>query len=259
MVEPNQRQVISKMSLTKQINSSESSLLKNYQLKIVGNDRLTFLIQYELITLLFANVTGGLGYFLRKRFYPFLFKGVGSGVIFGKDIVLRNPQNITIKDHVAIDDYVLLDASGAGEKGIIIENNVIISRNCVIQGKTAPIVLGKNVNIGCNVMISSVSGIFIGNSVLIAGNCYIGGGRYISDQLDIPMMEQGIYSKGPVVIEDDVWLGSGSIILDGVRIGKGCIVGAGAVVTKDLPNYAVATGVPAQILRMRQEISKSIY
>ncbi|NEQ84957.1 MAG: maltose O-acetyltransferase [Moorea sp. SIO2I5] len=88
----------------------------------------------------------------------------------------------------------------------------------------------------------------------MAGNCYIGGGRYLSDRLDIPMMEQGVYSKGPVVIGDDVWLGAGAIVLDGVRIGKGCIIGAGAVVTKDLPDYAVAIGVPARVIRMRQQI-----
>ncbi|MFP3386216.1 hypothetical protein, partial [Tritonibacter sp. SIMBA_163] len=91
---------------------------------------------------------------------------------------------------VAIDDYVLLDASGAGEEGITLENEVIISRNCVIQGKTGSVLIGKKTNIGCNTIISSGAGIVIGNSVLIAGNCYIGGGRYISDRLDIPMMEQ---------------------------------------------------------------------
>ena len=66
------------------------------------------------------------------------------------------------------------------------------------------------------------------------------------------MMEQGVYSKGPVVIGDDVWLGAGAMVLDGVQIGKGCIVGAGSVVTKNLPDYAVAVGVPAKILKNRK-------
>jgi acetyltransferase-like isoleucine patch superfamily enzyme len=67
------------------------------------------------------------------------------------------------------------------------------------------------------------------------------------------MMEQGVYSAGPVVVEDDVWLGAGAIVLDGVRIGKGCIVGAGAVVVKDLPDHTVALGVPARVVSMRTE------
>jgi acetyltransferase-like isoleucine patch superfamily enzyme len=72
------------------------------------------------------------------------------------------------------------------------------------------------------------------------------------EQVDIPMMEQGVYSEDPVVIGDDVWLGAGAMVLDGVKIGKGCIVGAGAVVTKNLPDYAVAVGVPAKILKNRK-------
>ena len=66
------------------------------------------------------------------------------------------------------------------------------------------------------------------------------------------MMEQGVYSQGSIVIGDDVWLGAGAVVLDGVRIGKGCIVGAGAVVTKNLPDYAIAVGVPAKVTKMRQ-------
>lgn len=254
MVVHKKRQLVSRTPLTKQLNKVNSSLLKNYQLKVLGNERFISLVEYELITLLFGNLAGGLGYLLRKKFYPFLFKKVGSGAIFGKGIVLRHPQRITLKNRVAIDDYVLLDGSGAGEEGVVLEDDVMISRNCVIQGKTGSVVLGKKTNVGCNVIISSTVGISIGNSVLIAGNCYIGGGRYICDRLDIPMMNQGIYSKGSVVIEDDVWLGAGAIVLDGVRIGKGTIVGAGAVVTKDLPNYAVAVGVPARITKIRSNL-----
>ncbi|KAI9133931.1 DapH/DapD/GlmU-related protein [Acaryochloris sp. CCMEE 5410] len=64
-----------------------------------------------------------------------------------------------------------------------------------------------------------------------------------------------MYTRGPVIIEDDVWLGAGTTVLDGVKIGKGCIVGAGAVVTKDLPAYAIAAGVPAKVIKMREGIS----
>ncbi|EGJ33955.1 MAG: acyltransferase [Moorea sp. SIO3B2] len=254
MIANKEKKLISKVSLTEQLNKKDSSLLKSYQAKVIGNNKLLSLVQYELATFLFGNLAGGAGYLLRKNFFSPLFKAVGSGVILGKGIVLRHPGNITLENRIAIDDYALLDASGAGEDGITIKDDVIVSRNCVIQGKTGPVVIGKKTDIGCNAIISSGAGIFIGSSVLIAGNCYIGGGRYLSDRLDIPMMEQGVYSKGPVVIGDDVWLGAGAIVLDGVRIGKGCIVGAGAVVTKNLPDYAVAIGVPARVIRMRQQI-----
>ncbi|VXD22843.1 Acetyltransferase, isoleucine patch superfamily [Planktothrix serta PCC 8927] len=252
------RKIITKVSLSEQLNQSESSLLKRYQTKALGTDDLGHFIQYELANFLFGNLSGALGYVARKSAYKGLFKSTGGGIILGKGIVLRHPKKVTLGNRVAIDDYVLIDASGAGEEGITLDDDVIISRNCVIQGKIGGISIGKKTDLGCNTILSSSGGISIGNSVLIAGNCYIGGGRYITDRLDIPMMEQGVYTKGAVVIEDDVWLGAGSTVLDGVKIGKGCIVGAGAVVTKDLPEYAIAAGVPAKIIKMRTETNDSL-
>ena len=253
MVAPKEKQLIAKVPLSQQLNQQKTSLLQNYQNKVLGEGSLSALIKYELLTFLFGNMSGGLGYLLRKKLYPKLFKSVGGGVIFGKGIVLRHPGKIMLGERVAIDDYSMLDGSGAGEKGITIGNDVIISRNCVIQGKTASVKIGNKADIGCNTMISSGGGIEIGNHVLIAGNCYVGGGRYLNDRLDIPMMEQGVYTQGPVVIGDDVWLGAGATVLDGVKIGKGSIVGAGALVTKDLPDYSIAVGVPAKVIRKRDE------
>lgn len=251
MVAPEDKQKISKVPLSEQLNQSQSSALKRYQEKAVGTTKLLPFLTYELALLLGSNLPGSLGYITRKLLYPSLFKQAGKGLILGQGIVLRHPNKITLGNRVAIDDYVLLDASGAGDEGINLGDDLIISRNCVIQGKTGGVTIGNKTDIGCNTVITSGAGIFIGRSVLIAANCYIGGGRYITDRLDIPMMEQGVYTKGAVVIEDDVWLGAGSTVLDGVKIGKGCIVGAGAVVTKDLPEYAIATGVPAKIIKTR--------
>ena len=244
---------ISKIPLSEQLNG-RGSLLERYQQKVLGNNQLFSLLKYELATVLLGNLSGAVGYLLRKRFYRPLFRELGSGVILGKGLVLRHPNKITLGQGVAIDDYSLLDASGAGEAKITLKDNVIVSRNCVIQGKTGSVEIGEKTDIGCNTIISSGAGILIGNSVLIAGNCYIGGGRYLANRLDIPMMEQGVYSKGPVEIGDDVWIGTGATVLDGVRIGRGCIVGAGAVVTKDMPDYAVAVGVPARVTGMRQAV-----
>ncbi|NJO77656.1 MAG: acyltransferase [Cyanobacteria bacterium RM1_2_2] len=252
MISPEEVKRISKVPLTEQLNTANVSLLKRYQDKVLGESRLSGLAYYELVTLLFSNLPGSLGYLLRKKFYQGLFQRTGSGLILGQGVVLRHPRRITLGDRVAIDDYTLLDASGAGEAGMSFGNDVIVSRNCVIQCKTDSLTLGNRVDIGCNTILSSGNGIFIGDSVLIAGNCYIGGGRYVTDRIDIPMMEQGVYSKGPVVIGNDVWLGAGAIVLDGVRIGKGCVVGAGALVTKELPDYSIAVGVPAQVVRKRE-------
>ena len=241
---------INKTPLAQQLNQNNASALSRYQSKVLGTSSWLSLLTYEALTLLFGNLSGALGYLFRKKFYPNLFKHVGKSVIFGKGLVLRHPKRIVLGDRAALDDGSLLDASGS-EAGITLGNDVIVSRNCVVQAKTASVVIGDRTDIGCNVVITSSGGIEIGHSVLIAGNCYIGGGRYNMDRTDIPMMDQGLHTKGPVVIEDDVWLGAGATVLDGVRIGKGCVVGAGAVVTKDLPAYAIAVGTPAKVIKQR--------
>jgi acetyltransferase-like isoleucine patch superfamily enzyme len=251
MIEDEKTKPISKIPLAEQLHTSGTSALKRYQTKAFGSGGFLSFLEYELATFLFGSLSGGIGYFLRKQFYRRIFKSIGKSVILGKAIALRHPQRMSLGNRVAIDDFVLLDAGGTGPEGMILGDDVIISRNCVVQGKTGPVVVGEKTDIGCNCVLSSVTGIYIGKSVLIAGNCYIGGGRYKSERLDIPMLEQGLYSKGPVVIGDDVWLGAGVIVLDGAKIGTGAIVGAGAVVTKDLPDYAIAVGAPAVTKKYR--------
>ena len=249
-----QKQTIHKVPLSQQLSGESTSALKKYQQKVLGNSSALSLISYELLTMAFSNLSGALGYLMRKKFYPKLFKQVGSGAIFGKGLVLRHPGKISMGDRTAIDDYTLLDGSGGG---ISLGSDVIVSRSCVIQSKTAPVEIGSKADIGCNVVITASGSVSIGRSVLIAANCYIGGGRYVTERTDIPMMEQGLYTQGPVVIEDDVWLGAGATVLDGVRIGKGCVVGAGAVVTKDLPDYAIAVGTPAKVIKTRNPTNHS--
>jgi acetyltransferase-like isoleucine patch superfamily enzyme len=210
------------------------------------------LLRFELANLLVSNTGGGLGYILRRLFWGPLFNTFGSDVIIGKGVVIRHPGRIRLGKLVAIDDYVLLDASGSGKEGVQLGDRVIISRNCIIQGKSGPVFIGENADIGANTIITSASGIYLGSSVLIAGNCYIGGSRYYSEHLDKPIMEQGWYSHGPVYIGTGSWLGAGVTVLDGVRIGSGCIIGAGAIVTKDIPDLAIAMGVPAKVIRLRK-------
>lgn len=252
-----EKTTISKKPLASQLHDENVSMLTRYMDKAYGTRKLLPVLANELKVFLFGDLAGGAGYFSRKTFYRGMFRKAGRGVIYGRGLVLRHPGKISLGENVSLDDDVLLDASGAGEKGITLGDGVIVSRNCVIQGKTGPVMIGDRTDIGCNCIFSSVSGIEIGKSTLIAGHCYIGGGRYRSDRLDIPMMDQGVYSEGPVIIGEDVWLGAGAVVLDGVRLGNGCIIGAGAIVTKSLPEYSIAVGVPARVIGMRDRKSQS--
>lgn len=87
---------------------------------------------------------------------------------------------------------------------------------------------------------------------MIASHCAINTVSHHTDRKDIPMSTQGIHTA-PVIIEDDVWIGIGAVILQGVRIGEGSIVGAGSVVTRNIPAGSIAVGVPARIIGSRNE------
>ena len=111
------------------ISKSHTSPLKVYRELTTGKVSFFNFIFYELITSILGPMPGGLGFFLRKKFYPRLFKKVGRGFIIGRNVVIRHPKNIEIGDFVTIDDNCVVDGRGAGEEGLIIEDNVIHTVN----------------------------------------------------------------------------------------------------------------------------------
>lgn len=240
-------------SLVAQLNDDSSSPLRCYTRKVLGDAGALTLAYYELVTLLFCNMPSSLGYFLRRKCYRRLFRSAGSGLIIGRGVTIRHPGKITLGHRVAVDDNAMLDASGLGSEGITIHDEVVVSRNCMVQAKIGSTTIGERTEVGANSIISSISRVEIGKFGLIGPNCLIGGGHYKTERTGIPMMDMGWSSRGPLVVGDDVWLGTGVVILDGVRVGRGCIIGAGAVVSKDLPDYAVAMGLPARIVRYRSQ------
>jgi len=230
----------------------QKSNVAKYRELVIGRGGVLSLIHYELLTSLLAPVPGALGLFLRSRFYRGLFRRAGTGLIIGRNVVIRHADNMSLGHRVVVDDQAVLDARGAGVDGLFIGNEVIIGRGAMIVSKYGPVVIGEQTNIGSNTVVCAMGRITIGKSVLIAGGCYISGGLYHTDRIDMPIAEQGIYTRGPVEIGDGSWLGMGVIVVDGVKIGKGCVVAAGAVVTRSLPDYAVAAGVPAVVKRIRE-------
>jgi maltose O-acetyltransferase len=93
----------------------------------------------------------------------------------------------------------------------------------------------------------------VGKDVMMGPHVIIIGENHNSTDLEIPMRLQGYKIFPPVRIEDDVWIGARAIILPGLTIGKGAIIGAGSVVTKDVPPYAICAGNPARILKYRTD------
>ena len=116
---------------------------------------------------------------------------------------------------------------------------------------SARVSLGDYSGIGINAHISGTC--TIGSYVMMGPNVTVITRNHRHDDLQQPMMFQGFEEEKPVVIGDDVWIGERAMIMPGVRIGKGSIIAAGAVVTHDVPDYAVVGGVPAKVIKMRNE------
>lgn len=111
--------------------------------------------------------------------------------------------------------------------------------------------IGNNSGIGKNSIVGAYTQ--IGDNVMMGEACFIYARNHKTDRLDVPMCIQGFEEYRPVVISDDVWIGARVTILPGAKIGKGVIIGAGAVVTGEIPDYAVVGGVPARIIKYRNQ------
>ncbi|MBE3654118.1 hypothetical protein BOO93_15850 [Vibrio navarrensis] len=123
--------------------------------------------------------------------------------------------------------------------------------------KLPSVVIGSNVSINYNCHIACINHIKIGDNVLIASRVYISDhshGKTDFSDIYVPPSKREIVSKGPVIIEDDVWIGEAVSVLPGVTIGRGAIIGANSVVTKDIPAYCVAAGVPAKVIKQLDNI-----
>ena len=109
--------------------------------------------------------------------------------------------------------------------------------------------LGDFSGIGINARINGTC--TIGRHVMMGTDVVVFTRNHAFARTDIPMMEQGFEEERPVVIGDDVWIGDRVMILPGVTVGHGSILAAGAVVTHDVPAYAIVAGVPARVIKMR--------
>lgn len=155
------------------------------------------------------------------------FKSLGKNVVIEKGVLVFHPENITIGDNVYVGHQTILKAYYKGKMEI--GEGSWIGQQCFFHS-AGDIVIGKAVGIGPGVKIIT------------------------SHHEDINTTEPVLYQElkfKAVIIEDGADLGVGSIILPGVKIGKGAIIGAGAVVNTDIPDFAVAAGVPAKIIRIR--------
>jgi acetyltransferase-like isoleucine patch superfamily enzyme len=138
-----------------------------------------------------------------------------------------------------------------GDRTFVMHNSILHVFN--FRGLPhAGISIGRDCFIGEANVIRGQGGVTIGNDVYTGPLVQILAVNHVHTDPNVPIREQGITAQG-ITIEDDVWLAAGAIVLDGVRIGRGSVIGAGAVVTGDIPPYSIAVGSPARVVKDRRE------
>lgn len=204
-----------------------------------------FLWQRTISTILCAMpfIAGSV---IRGRAYGLILGSRGPKCLIEKDVVLNVPQNIFLGSRVLIGKGSLIHAVN----NIQLKNGVHVSRYCTLRSGPGDIVVNEMVNIGTYSHIDGHGGVEIGKNTLLARNVEILSGSHIFKDPTIPIRFQGTDLK-KTIIGEDVWLGFRATVLPGVTVGDGTVVGAGAVVTKDIPKYSIAVGVPAKVIKKR--------
>jgi acetyltransferase-like isoleucine patch superfamily enzyme len=171
------------------------------------------------------------------------FKLCSPNVYFGKIGQLRCPQYISIGEGTSFGDWIYLTAWD--------------SYKCIVDGAVFEQMLIPELTIGAGCSIGAYNHITCTNKIQIGDRLLAGKwvtitdnshGQTDFDSLHIAPIKRPIYSKGPVIIGNDVWIGDKATILPGVTIGDGSVIAANAVVTKDVPAYCVVAGNPAIVI-----------
>lgn len=164
------------------------------------------------------------------------FKFIGENSVIVAEAIIKNPQYISIGNNFTSLYNLRLEAwdQYAG------------------QQFQPSLVIGDNVNMNTDCHIGCIERVEIGNDVLIASRVYISDhshGDISAEAFALPPVARPLRTKGPVRIEDNVWIGEGVCVLPGVTIGRSAIIGANSVVTRDVPANSIAAGNPARIIK----------
>ena len=223
---------------------------RQYRERVYGSGSLARFFGQGFLLTLFSCFPTIVGTILRGYIYRFIFASLGRKCLVEKNIRFFNPSRLLLGARVFLGEGSLFDVGGTAE-GITIGSDSHISRSVTIRTQSGKVSIGEKINIGSGSFIYGYGDIEIGDNTLIANQVEIIGGDHTFEDVTRPMRFQG-RSPSRIVIGEDVWIGTHAIIVGGVTIGKGAVIGAGAVVNRDIEEYAVAVGVPARVVRSRK-------
>lgn len=162
-----------------------------------------------------------------------------------------------LSKHVFIGDRVVIFNHGDGGRVELGDRVHIYGDTHIQTGKGGSVKIGQDTHIHPRCQFSAfMASIDIGKNVQIASGCafYPYDHRALAGEL---IMNQPLTTRGDIKVDQDAWLGFGVIVLSGVRIGEGAVIGAGSVVTRNIPDGAIAMGVPARVVKMRSDLTKA--
>jgi acetyltransferase-like isoleucine patch superfamily enzyme len=209
------------------------------------DDKLTW---QDLVNVLHPRFVG----LVRGMWYRLWLGRAGGYLFVGQHVLLRHSRYLYVGRGVTIGNYVVIDA--LSRDGIHIGDSVsigdftTIKATGVISDLGVGLEMGDNANLGQYCFVGAAGGVVIGKNVLVGQRVSFHSEDHIFADPTRPIKAQGTSRKG-ITVCDDCWIGSGSIIVDGVTIDKGAVVAAGSVVTTDVPRQAVVGGVPARVIR----------
>lgn len=193
---------------------------------------------------------------IRGAMRSWRFRAASGFVLIKKGVIFKNAGYLSVGRNFIAEEGCEINA--LSRRGVSFGDRVTVGAYALIRPSNyygGPVgeglIVGSNSNIGAYSYVGCSGFIEIGSGVMMGPRVGLFAENHIFDRTDIPMRLQGVDRKF-IRIEDDVWLGTNSVILAGVTVGRGAIVSAGSVVTKDVPQYAIVGGVPAKVIRMRK-------
>lgn len=193
---------------------------------------------------------------IRGKFFSLGNKSVSGSVFVGKNVKVLEKRYLTIGDKTKLHDCVYIDA--LSNQGVSIGDHVVIGRNTRIECTGSLESIGEGVKIGSRTTFGSdcyfgaAGGIEIGDDVVAGQYIRFHSENHNFDDFNKLIREQGVSHKG-IKIGNNCWIGSGVVFLDGSELGDGCVVAANAVVTGKFAENSVIGGIPAKVLKMRNE------
>lgn len=194
--------------------------------------------------------------YLVRGFWHRLFFGSASGLVFvGKGTSIRYAKYLNVGKDFIVEDYA--EVNCMAYKKIMIGDRVTIGKFALVRPTNSyggsigeGLKIGNNSSIGPYSYIGCSGMIEIGDNVMMSPRVSIYAENHVFDRTDITIKDQGV-KREFVKIEDDCWIAANSVILAGVTIGKGSIIAAGSVVTRDVPPFSIVAGVPATVIKSR--------